>query len=109
MGVYYIMIIIKISKERILIDQIFHFRRCQVILWWNEMEPFDRAWLGCCPSGRIPSVDYGIPTCSPNDVTLSAELGLAKQQVIETRCELVHKTERMPAFQNHLSTDKFTR
>ena len=74
-GVYYIMIIIKISTKRITIDRIFHFRRCQVILWRNEMEPFDHAWFGCCPSGRIPSDDYGIriPTCSPNDVMRSAE------------------------------------
>ena len=67
------MIIIKISKKHILIGQIFHFRRCQIILWRNEMEPFNRAWFGCCPSGRIPSDDYGIPTCSSNDVTCSAE------------------------------------
>ena len=37
------------------------------------MEPFDCAWFGCCPSGRIPSDDYGIPMCSSNDVTRSAE------------------------------------
>ena len=67
------MIIIKISKKRILIGRIFHFRRCQIILWRNEMEPFNRAWFGCCPSGRIPSDDYGIPACSSNDVTCSAE------------------------------------
>ena len=67
------MIIIKISKKRILIDRIFYFRRCQVILWRNEMEPFDCAWFGCCPCGRIPSDDYGIPTCSSNDVTRSTE------------------------------------
>ena len=73
LGVYYIMIIIKISKKRILIGRIFHFRRCQIILWRDEMEPFDRAWFGCCPSGRIPSDDYEIPTCSSNDVTRSAE------------------------------------
>ena len=35
------------------------------------MEPFDRAWFSCCPSGRIPSDEYGIPTCSSNDVTRS--------------------------------------
>ena len=59
-------------EKRILIDRIFHFRRCQVILWRNEMEPFDRVWFGCCPSGRILSGDYGIPTtCSSNDVTLA--------------------------------------
>ena len=75
MGVYYIMIIIKISKKRILIDRIFHFRRCQVIRWRNEMEPFDCAWFGCCHSGVIHSDDYGIPTstCSSNKVTRSAE------------------------------------
>ena len=73
MGVYYIMIIIKISKKRILIGRIFHFHHCEIILWWNEMEPFDRALFGCCPSGRIPSDDYGIPTCRSNDVTRSAE------------------------------------
>ena len=69
MGVYYIMIIIKISKKRILIGRIFHFRRCQLILWRNKMEPFDRAWFGCCPSVRIPSDDYGIPQRSSNDAT----------------------------------------
>ena len=73
MGVYYIMIIIKISKKRILIGRIFHFHHCQIILWWDEMEPFDRALFGCCPSGRIPSDDYGIPACRSNDVTRSAE------------------------------------
>ena len=67
------MFIIKISKKRISIDRIFLLRRCQVILWWNEMEPCDLAWFGCCPSGRIPSDDYGIPTCISNDVTRSAE------------------------------------
>ena len=79
MGVYHIMIIIEISKNRILIDRIFHFRRCQVILWRKEMEPFDRAWFGCCPSGRIPCDDYGIPMCSSNGVTCSAEnIGLTQ-------------------------------
>ena len=29
--------------------------------------------VGCCPSGRIPSDDCGIPTFSSNDVTRSAE------------------------------------
>ena len=60
-------------EKRILSDRNFHFRRCQVILWRNEMERFDRAWFGCCHRGRIPSDDYGIPTCSSNDVTGSAE------------------------------------
>ena len=60
-------------KKHILIDQIFHFRRCQVILWQKVMEPFDSAWFGCCPWGHIPSDDYGIPTCSSNDITRSAE------------------------------------
>ena len=73
MAVYYIMIIIKISTKRILIGRIFYFRRCQIILWWNLMEPFERALFGCCPSGRIPSDGYGIPTCRSNDVTRSAE------------------------------------
>ena len=85
MGVYYLMIIITISKKRILIDWIFHFRRCQITLLRNEMEPFDRAWFGCCPSGRIPSDNYGNPTCSSNDVTRSAALGLPKQQVVENQ------------------------
>ena len=67
MGVYHIMIIIKISKKHILIGQIFHFYCCQIILWQNKMEPFDCAWFGCCPSGRIPSDDYGIPMCNSND------------------------------------------
>ena len=35
------------------------------------MEPFDRAWFDCYPSGRIPSDYYGIPTCSSNDFTRS--------------------------------------
>ena len=73
MGVYYIMIIIKILKKRILIGRIFHFRCCQMILWLNEMELFDRAWFGCCPSGCIPCDDHGIPTCSSNDVMCSPE------------------------------------
>ena len=73
MGVYYIMIIIKISKKRISIGRIFHFCRCQIIIWRSEMELFDRAWFGCCHSGRIPSDAYGIPTCNSNDVTHSAE------------------------------------
>ena len=92
-GPYNIMAVIKISKKRILIGRIYHFRRCQIILWWNEMELFDRAWFGCCPSGRIPSDDYGIPTCSSNDVTCSSALGLPNQQVVENKCELMHKTE----------------
>ena len=37
------------------------------------MKTFDRASFGCCPSGRILSDDYGIPTCSSNDVTRSVE------------------------------------
>ena len=79
MGVYYIMIVIKISKKLFLIDRIIHFRRCQVILWRNEMEPFDRVWFGCFPSRRIPSDDYGIPMCSSNDVTRSDEnIGLTQ-------------------------------
>ena len=36
------------------------------------MEPFDQAWLGCCPSGRIPSDDNGILTHNSNDVMRSA-------------------------------------
>ena len=35
------------------------------------------AWFGCCPSGRIPSDDYGIPTCNSIDVTRSA-VGLSQ-------------------------------
>ena len=86
LGLYYIMIIIKISKRRILIGRIFHFHRCQILIWRNEMEPFDRAWFGCCHSGRIPSDDslsiqnfnlegaddYEIPMCNSNDVMRSA-------------------------------------
>ena len=98
MGVYYIMIIIKISKQRILIGRIFHFRRCQIILWRNKMEPFDLAWFGCCPIRHIWSDDYWIPTCSSNEVTRSTALGLPKQQVVVNRCKLMRKTERMPAF-----------
>ena len=30
-------------------------------------------WSCCCPNGHIPSDDYGIPTCSLNDFTRSAE------------------------------------
>ena len=41
------------------------------------MEPFDRDWFGCCPSGHIPSDGHGIPTCNSNDVTRSA-LGLTQ-------------------------------
>ena len=79
MGVYYIMIIIKISKKRILIGQIFHFHCCQIILWWNDMEAFDRAWFGCCPSRRIPSDDNWIPTCSSNDVNVTCNaIGLTQ-------------------------------
>ena len=47
------------------------------ILWRHSIEPFDRAWFGCCPSGRIPSIDYGIPTCNSNDITSSA-VGLSQ-------------------------------
>ena len=72
-----IMIIIKISKKHILIGQIFHFYCCQIILWQNGMEPFDCAWFGCCPSGRIPSDDYGIPMCNSNDATCSV-IGLTQ-------------------------------
>ena len=71
-----------IEKILILIDRIFHFRRCQVILWQNQMEPFDCAWFGCCPSGRIPSDDYGIPTCNWRAKWRQAQrwtLGLPKQ------------------------------
>ena len=59
-------------RKNILICRIFHFCGWQIILWWHSMEPFDCAWFGCCPSGRIPSDDYGIPTCNSNDVTRSA-------------------------------------
>ena len=65
------MIIIKISKTGILIGRIFHFRRYQIILWRHSMEAFDRAWFGCCPSGRTHFDDYGIPSCNSNDVTCS--------------------------------------
>ena len=41
------------------------------------MEQFDRVWFGCCPSGRIPSGDYGIPTRNSNDITRSA-VGLSQ-------------------------------
>ena len=33
--------------------------------------------VGCCPMGRIPSDDYGIPTCNSNDVSRSA-VGLSQ-------------------------------
>ena len=59
-------------RKNILICRIFHFCGWQIILWWHSMEPFDCAWFGCCPSGRIPSDVYGIPTCNSNDVTRSA-------------------------------------
>ena len=36
---------------------------------------------------RILSDDYRIPTCSSNDITLSA-FGFPRQQVVENRCEL---------------------
>ena len=76
------------KNNRILIGRICHFRRCQIILWRNEMEPFDRAWFGCCPSGHIPSDGYGIPTCNSNK---AAFLGFLKQQDVENRCEVMHQ------------------
>ena len=62
----------EISKNHILINWIFHFRHCQIMLWQHLMVPFDHAWFGYCPSRRICSNDYGIPTCNSNDVTCSA-------------------------------------
>ena len=35
-GVYHVRIIITISRKYILIDRIFHDRRCQIILWWRN-------------------------------------------------------------------------
>ena len=58
MGVYYIMVTIKILRKRILINRIFDNRRCQIILWWQLKEPLCRAWFGCSPSGYTPSDDY---------------------------------------------------
>ena len=58
MGLYYIMIIIKILKKRILINRISDNRRCQIILWWQLKAPLSRAWFGCFPGGYTPSDDY---------------------------------------------------
>ena len=58
MGVYYIMLIIKILRKRMLINRIFDNRRCQIILWWQLKEPLCRAWFGCSPNGYTPSDDY---------------------------------------------------
>ena len=71
------MITIKMLQRFVLIARIFYFRRCQLILWQQSMEPFDRAWFGCCPRGHIPSDDYGVPTRNSNDVTCSA-VGLSQ-------------------------------
>ena len=84
MGVYYLMIIIKLSRKRISISGIFHSRRFQIILRSNEMEPFRRAWFGCCPSGRIPCNDYGIPTCSSNDVACRRFLAYPSSKSLKT-------------------------
>ena len=77
MNVHYIMITNNILTKRILINRIFHFRRCQIILWWQSTEPSDRTCFGCFSSGHNLSDDYGIPTCNSNDVTRSA-VGLSQ-------------------------------
>ena len=69
MGVYYIMIIIKILKE-----------------------PLWRIWLGCSPTGYTPSDNYGISTCNSNDVTHSAE-GFS-QAAILWKLTRQHRTNR---------------
>ena len=71
MGVYYIMIIIKIEKTYFNRPN-FPFPSLSNKTLSELVEPFDRVLFGCYLSGRIPSDDYGIPTCNSNDVTRSA-------------------------------------
>ena len=97
MGVKYAVIMVKISKKRILIGKIFHFGRCQIILWRNQMEPFDRAWLAVALADAFPPMIMKFPRAVQMTPRV-APLGLPKQKVVENRCELMHKTERMPAF-----------
>ena len=67
MSVYYIMIIIEISKKRILIGRIFHFCRC-----WNHL-----IVLGLAVSLADALSPIIIPTCNSNDVARSA-VGLSQ-------------------------------
>ena len=73
------------------------------------MEQFDHAWFGCCPNGRIPSDDYGIPMCNLNDVTRSA-VGLS-QAASHWKQMQTHapKWRECLLFKINLSTDKFMR
>ena len=45
LGVYHTTVIIIILRKFILIDQIFHFHRGQLILWWSSKESLGGAWL----------------------------------------------------------------
>ena len=63
MGVYYIMIIIKILRKRISIDRIFALPS----LSNYSLMAIEGTTLSCSPSGYTPSDDYGISTCHSNE------------------------------------------
>ena len=61
------------------------------------MEPFDRAWMAVALADAFPPMIMKflhVVQMTPRE----APLGLPKQEVVENRCEHMHKTERMPAF-----------
>ena len=97
MGVYYIMIIIKISKKRILIGRIFHYRRCHSGgTRWNHLIVLG---LAVALADAFPPMIMEFPRAIQMTSRAALRtLGSPKQQVGENRCELVQKTERMSAF-----------
>ena len=62
------------------------------------MEPFDRAWFGYCPSGRIPCDDYGIPNVQLNWRHAQGCRTFPDSKSLKKDANSRTKTERMPAF-----------
>ena len=97
MGVYYIMIIFKIFRKRILINRIFDNRRYQNIVWWQLKEPLCRAWFGCSPSGYTPSDDYMEFPRSIQMTSRAALKGLSQAAVLWKPARQHTKQERQGA------------
>ena len=91
MGVYYVMIIIEISKKRILIGRIFHFRRCQKYFGGTRRYHLIVLGLAVALADAFPPMIMEFP-CAIQMTSRAALLGFPKQQVVENRCE--------PTYQN---------
>ena len=98
MGVHHIMFIIKISKKRIFNrpnfpGANFHFRRCLIILGGTRWNHLIVLGLAVSLADAFPPMIMEFPHAIQM-TSRAARLGLPKHQVVENRCEIMHKKRR---------------